>query len=62
MFIRNPEILRVGDEVILTEDHSAIKGTIPAGSRVVITDIGARGYSIKDLESGEELIECGYTL
>lgn len=62
MFIRNCTATKVGDVVILTHDHSAIIGTITAGSKVIITAITARGYDIKDLDSGQELIECGYDL
>lgn len=62
MFIKNCYHFKVGDEVILTCDIEAIKGTIIKGSKVIITEITNRGYSIKDLESGEEIIECGYSL
>lgn len=54
--------LKVGDETILTRNIKCLKGTITAGSKVVITEITDRGYSIKDLDSGEEVIECGYSL
>lgn len=62
MFIRNSYSIKIGDVVTLTQDMSAIIGTITAGSKVLITNITTRGYDIKDVESGEELIECGFNL
>lgn len=53
---------KVGTETVLTRDMEAIKGTITKGSRVVITEVTDRGYSVKDLDSGEEIIECGFNL
>lgn len=48
---------QVGDVKILKHDITCMKGTILAGSRVVITGHSYRGWDIKDLESGEEVSE-----
>ncbi len=48
--------------VILKKDIKAMIGTITAGSNVVITGVGSRGYDIRDIESGQEMIECGFDI
>jgi hypothetical protein len=52
----------IGTTVILKRDLKAIKGIVTKGSLVVITGVGSRGYDIRDVESGEEMIECGFDI
>jgi hypothetical protein len=64
-FIPNPDIPKnkIGKEFITTRDFVAIKGTIPKGSLITVTGIDEiRGYSVRDKESGEEIIEGGWTI
>lgn len=50
----------VGKVRTLKKDCSAMKGTIVKGSKVTVTGVSSRGYDIKDIESGEGLVECGF--
>jgi hypothetical protein len=61
MFISKTN-LTVGDVVRLFRDIQTLKGTITNGSKVIITEITERGYSIIDIESGERASECGFML
>ena len=56
MFITNSEI---GCVKTLARDVSAIKGTITKGSLVEIIGVSNRGYDLKDIDSGEIIIEVG---
>lgn len=56
MFVSNNKFT-VGSIQTLANDQSCLKGTLKKGSSVRITAIENRGYSIVDLESGEEMIE-----
>jgi hypothetical protein len=62
MFIRNVMGHKVGDRVVTTRDHTALVGTMQAGTEVIVTAIDdMRGYSIVD-DEGNRLIECGWEL
>ena len=50
---------KMGDVVKTTEDHLYI----PAGSTVKVIDIDSvRGYGIRDVKTGEEVIEIGWII
>jgi hypothetical protein len=60
-FIKN-ESPKIGDWVFTRKSHSAMSGTMTAGSRVKITDVDPmRGYSIVD-EEGNRLCEIGWII
>lgn len=51
---------KINKEFVLSRDCSAMKGTILKGSKVIIINVGSRGYDILDIESGEVMTECGF--
>lgn len=63
---------KIGDEVILKNNHHCLCADFPAGTKVIITEVGRRGYSIKNIDvviqpDGRELkdfemMECGFDL
>ena len=61
MFIKNGNSHKIGDWVTTTMDHECLAGTMLKGSRVMVTDVGPRGYNIKD-EEGNIVIEIGWTI
>ena len=59
MWISAKNGFQVGDRVELTQNISAMSGTMLKGTIVTITDVSNRGYDIKD-DEGHQLIECGF--
>lgn len=60
MFIKN-ESYGVGDSTVLSRDLSTMRGTMLAGTRVTIINIGDRGYEVVD-DEGNVVSEAGWTL
>ena len=60
------QVIRVGNVVELTKDHHCMCADFPAGTKVLVTDLGQKGYSINNNpehpEDGFEMIECGLEL
>jgi hypothetical protein len=53
----------IGSIRILNKDVSAMIGTITKGSKVRVSGYTEyRGWSIVDLESGQELTECDFDI
>lgn len=52
---------KVGDTVILKNEHTSNEGTFEIGTEVQIIGFGSRGYDIRD-EFGNTMIECGWDL
>ena len=57
VYIKN-NTYEIGDWVLTTRVHESMTGKFTKGSRVKITDIGERGYSIED-EEGNRVVEIG---
>lgn len=51
----------IGNWVVTTRVHESMTGKFTKGSRVKITDIGERGYSIED-EYGNRVCEIGWVI
>ena len=51
----------IGNWVVTTIVHDSMTGKFTKGSRVKITDIGERGYSIED-ENGNRVVEIGWVI
>ena len=51
----------IGDWVVTTRVHESMSGKFTMGSKVKITDIGERGYSIED-ENGNRVVEIGWEI
>ena len=51
----------IGNWVFTTRVHESMTGKFIKGSRVKITDIGERGYSIED-EEGNRVVEIGWII
>ena len=51
----------IGNWVVTTRVHDSMVGKFTKGSRVKITDIGERGYSIED-ENGNRVVEIGWVI
>lgn len=60
-FIKTTKGLKIGDRVKTTVEHSNFEGYMEIGTEVTITDIGERGYSIKD-DEGNEITEIGWII
>lgn len=52
---------KVGDVVILTQEHESLSGKFEKGTKVKVTGMSDRGYDIED-EYGNKMIECGWVL
>ncbi len=57
-FVRTHKSPEIGDRVKTTIEHSNFAGYMEIGTEVTITNIGERGYSIKD-DEGNEITEIG---
>ena len=51
----------IGNWVYTTRVHESMVGKFTKGSRVKITDIGERGYTIED-EDGNRICEIGWEI
>lgn len=51
----------IGDWVVTTRVHESLSGKFTKGSKVKISDIGERGYSIED-EYGNRVVEIGWVI
>lgn len=61
-FVPNNKEVVIGSRRKLKRDVRNVYGTIEKGSEVIVTGLGQRGYSIRDAESGQTSIECGFDL
>ena len=59
-YIKN-NTYELGNWVVTTRVHESMAGKFTKGSRVKITDIGKRGYSIED-ENGNRVVEIGWVI
>lgn len=60
-YISSNKNFEIGDWVVTTKVHESMSGKFTKGSRVKITDIGERGYSIED-EEGNRVVEIGWII
>lgn len=59
MFKSNNETLKIGDIVVNKSELKSMNGTFEAGTRLIITGVGERGYDVAD-EFGNSMCECGW--
>ena len=63
---RKRKVVRVGDVVVLQQDHHSYCFDLHAGDTVLITGEGKRGYSInsnpENPKAGFEMCDCGFEL
>lgn len=58
--------VRIGDVVELKNTHTCMCAEFPAGTKVLVTGVGERGYDINNNPEnpgeGFTMIECGFEL
>lgn len=54
--------VEIGDVKILKREVSNMRVVLEKGDKVVVTDIGERGYDIKYLGSEYGVSECGWDI
>ena len=60
-FISTENGYRIGETVILKNDHKSCTGIFEAGTEVKVIGKGPRGYDIED-EFGNRMTECSWEL
>ena len=62
MYIKENCQFNIGDWIETTVEHNSLYGTFTVGTKVKIIDIDPmRGYSIED-ETGNRMLEIGWTV
>lgn len=60
-YIKASDFYQIGRWVETTTEHKSLCGKFTKGTKVKITDIGERGYSIED-EEGNKMFEIGWVI